>query len=317
MPRTTAGLTRASEAVPASPAVAPTAQAPRDEPPRPAIETGTATASPSPDPTPPEVSEATEAETGVEAAAAATSATPTPGGPKTGGPKKAQDRRDDPGRERPARPPDESGGRAGHHQGPVRRHRSRAGGAVPRLERPGPDLRHPRAARQHHPRARGTGRDQAAGVAPSGSLDRWAAHVRRLRDNFRAIQDELDADPRGARAAQGARRGDPQPGPRLRRACRKGCSTRRMVPIGPLFERFRRVIRDLSLSSGKEVLLQIGGEKTELDKRMIDELSRPADPHGPQRGRPRARARRTSARRRASRAPAPSRSWPRTAATAW
>jgi two-component system chemotaxis sensor kinase CheA len=48
-----------------------------------------------------------------------------------------------------------------------------------------------------------------------------------------------------------------------------------MVPIGPLFERFRRVIRDLSLSSGKEVLLQISGEKTELDKRMIDELSDP------------------------------------------
>jgi two-component system chemotaxis sensor kinase CheA len=48
-----------------------------------------------------------------------------------------------------------------------------------------------------------------------------------------------------------------------------------MVPIGPLFERFRRVIRDLSHSSGKEVVLQIDGEKTELDKRMIDELSDP------------------------------------------
>ncbi len=48
-----------------------------------------------------------------------------------------------------------------------------------------------------------------------------------------------------------------------------------MVPIGPLFERFRRVIRDLSIASGKEVNLRIGGEKTELDKRMIDELSDP------------------------------------------
>ena len=55
----------------------------------------------------------------------------------------------------------------------------------------------------------------------------------------------------------------------------KGVLDTRMVPIGPLFERFRRVIRDLSLSSGKEVTLQIGGEKTELDKRMIDELSDP------------------------------------------
>ncbi len=55
----------------------------------------------------------------------------------------------------------------------------------------------------------------------------------------------------------------------------KGVLDTRMVPIGPLFERFRRVIRDLSVSSGKEVILKIGGEKTELDKRMIDELSDP------------------------------------------
>jgi two-component system chemotaxis sensor kinase CheA len=55
----------------------------------------------------------------------------------------------------------------------------------------------------------------------------------------------------------------------------KGVLDTRMVPIGPLFERFRRVIRDLSVASGKEVNLQIGGEKTELDKRMIDELSDP------------------------------------------
>ena len=55
----------------------------------------------------------------------------------------------------------------------------------------------------------------------------------------------------------------------------KGVLDTRMVPIGPLFERFRRVIRDLSHASGKEVVLKIGGEKTELDKRMIDELSDP------------------------------------------
>ena len=29
-----------------------------------------------------------------------------------------------------------------------------------------------------------------------GSLDRWSVHVRQLRDNFRAIQDELNLDPR-------------------------------------------------------------------------------------------------------------------------
>ena len=55
----------------------------------------------------------------------------------------------------------------------------------------------------------------------------------------------------------------------------KGVLETRMVPIGPLFDRFHRVIRDLRVLSDKEVALQIEGEKTELDKRMIDELADP------------------------------------------
>ncbi|MCH7476928.1 MAG: response regulator, partial [SAR324 cluster bacterium] len=49
----------------------------------------------------------------------------------------------------------------------------------------------------------------------------------------------------------------------------------RMVPIGPLFGRFKRVVRDITRGNGKEIKLVIRGEKTELDKRMIDELSDP------------------------------------------
>lgn len=49
----------------------------------------------------------------------------------------------------------------------------------------------------------------------------------------------------------------------------------RMVPIGPLFARFNRVVRDISRAGGKEIRLAIAGEKTELDKRMIDELGDP------------------------------------------
>ncbi|MBN1910171.1 MAG: chemotaxis protein CheA [Pirellulales bacterium] len=49
----------------------------------------------------------------------------------------------------------------------------------------------------------------------------------------------------------------------------------RMVPIGPLFTRFKRVIRDITRTNGKAIRLVIRGEKTELDKRMIDELSDP------------------------------------------
>ena len=49
----------------------------------------------------------------------------------------------------------------------------------------------------------------------------------------------------------------------------------RMVPVGPLFNRFKRVIRDLSVERKKKVQLVIQGEKTELDKRMIDALGDP------------------------------------------
>jgi len=49
----------------------------------------------------------------------------------------------------------------------------------------------------------------------------------------------------------------------------------RMVAIGPLFRRFKRVIRDITRSNGKEIQLDIRGENTELDKRMIDELGDP------------------------------------------
>ena len=49
----------------------------------------------------------------------------------------------------------------------------------------------------------------------------------------------------------------------------------RMVPIGPLFARFKRVVRDITRSTGKKARLEIRGENTELDKRMIDELGDP------------------------------------------
>ncbi|MFQ5462314.1 MAG: Hpt domain-containing protein [Phycisphaerae bacterium] len=55
----------------------------------------------------------------------------------------------------------------------------------------------------------------------------------------------------------------------------KGIMGTRMIPVGPLFTRFRRVVRDISKSCGKKVELVLKGEQTELDKRMIDELSDP------------------------------------------
>jgi len=49
----------------------------------------------------------------------------------------------------------------------------------------------------------------------------------------------------------------------------------RMIPIGTLFQRSARVVRDLARKAGKDVVLQMAGEDTELDKKIAEELSDP------------------------------------------
>jgi two-component system chemotaxis sensor kinase CheA len=49
----------------------------------------------------------------------------------------------------------------------------------------------------------------------------------------------------------------------------------RMMPIGTTFNRFRRLVRDLSSELGKEIELVTEGGETELDKGMIDRLADP------------------------------------------
>lgn len=49
----------------------------------------------------------------------------------------------------------------------------------------------------------------------------------------------------------------------------------RMVPIGETFNRFNRVLRDISRESGKEIELAISGAETELDKTVIEKISDP------------------------------------------
>jgi two-component system chemotaxis sensor kinase CheA len=49
----------------------------------------------------------------------------------------------------------------------------------------------------------------------------------------------------------------------------------RMLPIGSTFNRFRRVVRDLSLELGKECELVTEGAETELDKTVIEKLGDP------------------------------------------
>lgn len=49
----------------------------------------------------------------------------------------------------------------------------------------------------------------------------------------------------------------------------------RMVKIGKVFNKYPRVVRDLSKTAGKKINLIIEGEETELDKTLIEEINDP------------------------------------------
>ncbi len=49
----------------------------------------------------------------------------------------------------------------------------------------------------------------------------------------------------------------------------------RMVPIGATFNRFQRVVHDVSAELGKDITLSISGADTEMDKTMVDRIGDP------------------------------------------
>jgi two-component system chemotaxis sensor kinase CheA len=49
----------------------------------------------------------------------------------------------------------------------------------------------------------------------------------------------------------------------------------RMQPVGKVFSRFPRLVRDLARDAGKQIDLEISGEETELDKSVIEEIGDP------------------------------------------
>ena len=100
-------------------------------------------------------------------------------------------------------------------------------------------------------------------------------------DQFHELEAELDAFEEQARLWDDSRRYFAQITEaidqltRVSDSLQRGVLDTRMVPVAPLFNRFKRVVRDISLELKKKVNLEISGEKTELDKRMIDELGDP------------------------------------------
>ncbi|MCQ8897774.1 chemotaxis protein CheA [Limnobacter humi] len=56
---------------------------------------------------------------------------------------------------------------------------------------------------------------------------------------------------------------------------RDGALGLRMVQIGETFQRFQRVVRDISMGLGKQIQLEISGEDTELDKSVVERIGDP------------------------------------------
>jgi two-component system chemotaxis sensor kinase CheA len=49
----------------------------------------------------------------------------------------------------------------------------------------------------------------------------------------------------------------------------------RMLPVGNAFSRFPRLVRDLAATTGKQAVLRIEGEETELDKSVVERMGDP------------------------------------------
>lgn len=62
---------------------------------------------------------------------------------------------------------------------------------------------------------------------------------------------------------------------RISKDLQTGIMNTRMVPIGSVFNRFSRLVRDLSMETGKKVQLILQGENTELDKKVVDMIGEP------------------------------------------
>jgi two-component system chemotaxis sensor kinase CheA len=62
---------------------------------------------------------------------------------------------------------------------------------------------------------------------------------------------------------------------RITEELQKTAMAMRMVPVGQLFRRMPRLVRDLARKAGKQVELETAGEDTELDRTIVEALSDP------------------------------------------
>ncbi|MEW5745915.1 MAG: chemotaxis protein CheA [Nitrospirota bacterium] len=62
---------------------------------------------------------------------------------------------------------------------------------------------------------------------------------------------------------------------RVGREIQESTMSLRMLPVGEVFHRFTRLVRELSVSKNKQIELAISGEETELDKGVLEKITDP------------------------------------------
>ena len=132
---------------------------------------------------------------------------------------------------------------------------------------PAPALAEPAGAAAEAPAKRAGGAETSTIRVPAERLDEMMDRVGELV----IAQARLTQ----LAAAGGGTKGVAEEIERLTSALRDAMMGIRMVPIGSLFGRFRRLVHDLSHDLGKEIDLTTAGEETELDKTMIERLADP------------------------------------------
>ena len=116
--------------------------------------------------------------------------------------------------------------------------------------------------------------DSARRPTLAAELESVRGQVRRIQNDLEPLRREVQTLSQARESSRTCSRRFINSG-RVSDGIQKGVMDTRMVPIGPLFARFNRVVRDITRASGKQARLEIRGENTELDKRMIDELGDP------------------------------------------
>lgn len=62
---------------------------------------------------------------------------------------------------------------------------------------------------------------------------------------------------------------------RITSEVQKTAMSMRMVPVGQLFQKMARLVRDLARKTNKEAIFEAAGEETELDRNIVEELADP------------------------------------------